>query len=163
MAGRYAVDTAVTVEKSKAEIETILRRYGATTFASGWDQERSVIQFEAHGRRLRFVLPMPDPNDPEFTTYRRGQSGTLSKRTPEVAAKMWEQACRSSWRSLALVIKAMLEAVEAEIVVFEDIFAPFIVLPNGQSVADWIRPSVEKAYATGSMPPMLSLGSGQVS
>ena len=37
----------------------------------------------------------------------------------------WEQACRQRWRALALVIKAKLEAIDAEISTFEEEFLPF--------------------------------------
>ena len=35
--GRYATDTRVSVERSKAEIEAILARYGADQFMYGWE------------------------------------------------------------------------------------------------------------------------------
>ena len=43
---RYAQETAVSVEKSKAEIETMLNRYGVTAFMSGTNQTEAVIAFE---------------------------------------------------------------------------------------------------------------------
>ena len=158
MTGKFATQTTVPVEKTKADIEVVMRRYGATSFASGWDQERAFIQFDCKERRLRFLMNLPNPSDEQFTTYRRSPQGNLLSRTPDAASGLWEQACRSKWRSLLLVIKAMLEAVEAEIVSFEDAFSPYMVLPNGSSVADWIGPQIAAAYSTGKMPPMLALG-----
>jgi hypothetical protein len=35
---KYAANTEVSAEKSRAEIETVLRRYGATGFMYGWDE-----------------------------------------------------------------------------------------------------------------------------
>lgn len=161
MAGKYATQTAVPVERTKAEIEAVLRRYGAVSFASGWDQDRAVIQFDCHQRRIRFVLTLPSRDDPAFTHYRRGQYGSVIARTRAAADTHWEQACRSAWRSLLLVIKAMLEAVEAEIVAFETAFAPYMVLPNGSTVAEWLVPQIDSAYEHGTMPSMLSLTSGK--
>lgn len=35
--GTYAIGTSVPVERSKAEVERMLARYGATKYASAWD------------------------------------------------------------------------------------------------------------------------------
>lgn len=41
----YAQNTEVSVEKSRAEIERTLQRYGATKFMYGSDTNRAVIAF----------------------------------------------------------------------------------------------------------------------
>jgi hypothetical protein len=146
---RYAADTSVTVSASKAEIERIVERYGASGFMSGWNAERAMIAFAMQGRQVRFSLPMPDRTDKRFTHSSRGP------RSPETAAKEWEQACRQRWRALALVIKAKLEAVECGISVFEDEFMANIVLPDGRTVSEEVRPRIAAAYETGNMQPLL--------
>lgn len=55
----YAADTSVPVEKSRVEIEKMLRRHGATAIASGWEQTHAAIQCRIQGRVLRFTVPMP--------------------------------------------------------------------------------------------------------
>lgn len=153
---RYAENTQVPVDRSRAEIERVLSRYGAGMFMYGWDQQQAVIQFEAHGRRVRFLLPLPDRNERRFThTPAKG-----SKRSPADAEKAWEQACRVQWRALALVIKAKLEAVEAGITEFEAEFLAHVVLPDGSTVGQWVRPQIERAYTTHVMPSMLAIGGG---
>jgi hypothetical protein len=152
MSRRYAADTSVSVEKSRAEIETILRRYGAEAFSYGWNFQQSVIQFKAHGRMLKFVLPLPDRKERRFTHT----SGKGLERSPYDAERAWEQSCRQSWRALALVIKAKLEAVECGIVEFEQEFLAHIVLPNGDTVGNWIIPQIEESYQTKSMPKLLA-------
>lgn len=108
-------------------------------------------QFEAKDRRIRFILPLPDPKERRFThTEARG-----APRTAEAAREAWEQACRQSWRALALVIKAKLEAVAAGIVSFESEFLANIVMPDGQTVAEHVKPKIALAYQSGDMPPML--------
>jgi len=62
----------------------------------------------------------------------------------------WEQE-----RALALVIKAKLEAVESGITVFDDEFMAHIVLPDGSTVGDFMKPQIEQVYLTGQMPPLL--------
>lgn len=157
MSPTYAENTSVSVESSRAEIERTLTRYGASEFAYGWDQTRAVVQFTAHNVRVRFILTMPDRNDRRFTLTPTGKT-----RTAEAARKEWEQGCRQSWRALALVIKAKLEAVDSNIVTFVEEFAAHIVLPGGQSVGDLMIPAIAKAYEEGSVAPMLdAFGAGR--
>lgn len=146
---RYAAETTVSTEASRMEIERTLRRYQADQFLYGWQEESAVVGFRMHGRQIKFVLAMPSRNDREFTHSSRGI------RAAEVAAKAWEQACRQRWRALALVIKAKLEAVESGISVFEDEFMANIVLPDGQTVGNFMRPQIALAYDRGHMPSLL--------
>lgn len=146
---RYAADTTVSVSSSKAEIERILERYGATGFMSGWDSTRAVIAFAMADRQVRFILPMPDKNERRFTHNSRGT------RTPDAALKEWERACRQRWRALALVIKAKLEAIESSISEFDDEFMAHIVLPNGRTVSEEIGHKILTAYAGEGMPDLL--------
>lgn len=151
MSARYAADTSVSVERSKAEIEATLARYGADQFMSGWERRRAVIAFRMKGRFIRFELPLPDPDAPEFkmTPSRKWE------RSESEQQKAYEQACRSRWRALGLVIKAKLEAIETGITTFDDEFMAFIQLPSGGSVGDWMKPQIEQAYLTGEMPSLL--------
>lgn len=151
----YAEQTSVSAEKSRAEIERTLTRYGADSFAYGWAGGQAMIGFAHADRQVKFVLDMPDREDRQFTHHKRGA------RTAEAAYNAWEQACRQRWRALSLVVKAKLEAVEAGISTFETEFLGHIVLPNGQTMGEWAQPQVEEAYQTGAMPPMIrALGPG---
>lgn len=149
--GRYAENTSVSTENSRAEIERTLSRYGADQFMYGWDREQAIVAFRAHDRQVRFLLPLPDRDDKEFwyTPSRQLQ------RSESEAYKLWEQACRQRWRALALAIKAKLEAVEADITSFEAEFLAHIVLPDGTTVGQWAGPQLEEVYRTGKMPPVL--------
>ena len=150
----YASQTTVSAEKSRAEIEVILRRFGADQFMYGWEDTRAVIQFRAQERLIRFVLDLPDQDDPRFTMTPAGRK----RRTPDAMLKAYEQATRSAWRSLALVIKAKLVAVDDGIVTFEQEFLAHIVLPSGDTVGRWAIPQVATAYETGDMLPALPGG-----
>jgi hypothetical protein len=154
---RYAENTSVSVESSRGEIERTLQRYGAASFAYGWDQERAVIEFHHQDRKIRFVLPLPDRSAREFTHT----PGRHNRRSEADAYKAWEQACRQRWRALALAIKAKLEAVEAGITTFEDEFMAHIVLPDGSTFGRWARPQIAKVYEENTMPTLLALGTGE--
>ena len=147
---KFAEGTSVSVEKSRAEIEGLIVRYGATHTAFMNAPGRAVICFEAKGRRIMFELPLPDRDDKRFLRDGRGTA-----RSPAKRAEAWEQACRQRWRALALVIKAKLEAVESGITAFEDEFLAHIVMPDGQTVATHIKPRIAEAYDSGSMLPLL--------
>lgn len=161
MAGKYAQQTSVSVEKTKGEIESTLRRYGATSFGHMWNGDIAQIVFDMNDRRITFTLPLPRRDDPQFTHRVDGRSGRSHLRTPQAAETEWEQACRSSWRSLLLVIKATLEAVEAEIIAFEVAFLPYMMIPGGnKTVADVIVPEMEARYEGGGSHTPLALGAG---
>jgi hypothetical protein len=148
---RYAENTEVTSDRSRAEVERTLKRYGAVQFAYGWDRAGAVIGFVAHGRQVRFVLPLPDPADREFThTPAQG-----AQRSPAQIEAGYERAVRQRWRALALVVKAKLEAVEAGIAVFEDEFLAYTVLPGGETVAQAVGAQIAEAYQTGEVPALL--------
>ncbi len=72
---RYAKDTEVPEEGSRAEIEKTLGRYGASGFMYAWQGDRAVVAFEAHGRRIRFDVPMPSAEDPEVPRRPPARSG----------------------------------------------------------------------------------------
>jgi hypothetical protein len=148
---RYAESTTVAADRSRAEIERVLARYGASQFMYGWEGTTAIIGFKAHGRLIRFLLPLPDRQAREFTHTPHRQS----RRSQAEIERAYDQAVRQRWRALALVIKAKLEAVASDITTFENEFLAHTLLPNGSTVGDWAAPQLEKAYASGAMPALL--------
>lgn len=124
----YAATTTVPVDKTRAEIEKTLARYGANRFAYFKESGMAIIVFEAHERRIRFNLPVPESKDQKS-----------------------EQAERSKWRALLLCIKAKLESVESKIETFEDAFLAHVVMPDGATVSDHIRPRIAESYSSQKM------------
>ena len=149
----YAEKTSVPVSRTKADIEDLVQRHGADQFVSGYKGDIAVIGFLMAGRQIRFLLPLPNKQDREYWyTPGRGQ-----RRTEEAANTAWEQACRSRWRALYLIVKAKLEAVDAGISTVEREFLYDVVLPDGRTAGEWIAPQIEAAYETGQMPAMLPM------
>lgn len=148
----YAANTTVPTDRSRAEIERTLERFGATAFSYGWEDERAMVGFMAQGRMVRFTIAMPP-----LENFAATPSGRR-RRTHEQQVTEREKAMRQRWRALALVVKAKLEAVEAEISTFEQEFMANVVLPDGSTVADFMSPQIEHAYETGGMPKMLGPG-----
>lgn len=147
---QFAENTSVSVERSRAEIEGLIVRYGATSTAFMNAPGRAMIVFEVNNRRVAFELPLPDRDEKQFQRDGRG-----SMRSPAKRLEAWEQAYRTRWRALALVIKAKLEAVQSGITTFEDEFLAHIVMPDGQTVAKHVRPQIKMAYDEGRMVPLL--------
>lgn len=151
----YATDTSVPVEKSRAEIERILSKYGAARFAYMSSDSQAMIAFEAHGKFVKFILPLPNLAMDTFWKCKRYNRETNSYRNSESKARtLWEQACRTRWRALCLCVKAKLEAVECGITSFEQEFLAHFVMPGGGTFGDYAIPKIEEATRTGQMPTM---------
>lgn len=150
---KYAANTNVSSESSRLEIEKTLIRYGADNFAYAMAQGKALIGFTMNERQIKFILPLPMKEE-----FRKTPTGRDRSENSQYEA--WEQACRQRWRALNLVIKAKLEAVECGISVFEDEFMANIVLPGGGTVSDFMKPQIEQAYISGTVPKMLPMLEG---
>jgi hypothetical protein len=147
---RYAEATSVPIERSKAEIERILKNYGADQFMYAIKTEVAMIMFRANNRLVRFILPMPNPAANEIKKTKTGRS-----RKPTVMAEAYIQEVRRRWRALSLSIKGKLEAVGTGIMSFEQEFLSNIVLPDDTTVGEFILPQVQAAYESKKMPKAL--------
>lgn len=137
---RFAEDTVVTVEKSKAQIERLLMDFKATAFMSATNQDMAMIVFTMANRNIKFVVPLPKIAEFE------------GKRDPQRAM---EQTTRTRWRALNLALKAKLEMAATGITTFEDEFLAHIVMPDGQTVGQMTKPRIAIAYETGEVRPLL--------
>lgn len=153
----YAKGTEVSAERSRAEIEKTLQRYGATDFGylSRESGRLATLAFRLASRSIRFEIQLPDPASREFTH----SPGRGLPRTAAAAAAAWEQSTRQRWRALALVIKAKLEAVESCIATFDEEFLAWTVQPDGRTVWEQIGPAFLKNLEGGGAPLLLTAGS----
>jgi hypothetical protein len=137
---RYAAQTSVSSDRSRAEIEALLRKHGATGFVYGWQDEGGKalarIEFLMKTRHLRFTVVLPDLMD-----FSRTPGGRRMRR-PDDCHRAWEQACRSSWRALLLIIKAKLEAIAVGVSVFDQEFLAFVVMQDGKTIGDLVIPQL---------------------
>lgn len=128
----YAEKTKVPVDRTKAEIEAVLHRYGADRFMYFTETGKAIIVFEAKDRRLRFDLPVP--------------AGVAEKE---------QRTARQKWRALLLCIKAKLESVASGIETFEEAFLAHVVMPDGMTVHQHTHARIESAYKGGELTPLL--------
>jgi hypothetical protein len=129
----YAHRTKIAADKTRLEIEDLMRRRGADQFFSGADADCAVLAFRLKGRHLRFTVPL----------------GAIS-----------DQMRRSRWRQLLLVIKAKLAAIDVGILAWDEAFLSDTILPNRKTVAEVMLPQIDAAYKTGEMPPLLGYQPG---
>lgn len=147
----YAARTDTSVEKTKADIERLLMRHNAAGILNAWSKEhgKATIQFKKDDRVVRFVLPLPAPNETQFFIVPRGRG----RRSPKAAEEKWAQACRERWRALFLVIKGKLEAAATGIETFEESFLSHIVMPDtGRTVWESVREPIKLTYSGQDVP-----------
>jgi hypothetical protein len=138
----YAENTSVPIQRSRIEIENMLRRYGADQLAYAEDNGRAMLGFRAHGKAVRFIIALPG-----WKEYERPLKGR--RRTPEQAQVKAGGEHRRRWRVLMLVIKAKLEAVATGVSVFEQEFFGHLVLPGGKTVFEEAGPQAMKMIESG--------------
>jgi hypothetical protein len=124
----YANRTRVPTEKTRVEIEQLVKKFGAKGFASGWHEGTARVQFFAHGRHVRFTV---------------------------MAAGDTREG-REKWRALLLLVKAKLVAVDSKIATFEEVFVGDVVLPEtGKTVWESVREPLKLAYEQNRHIPLL--------
>ena len=131
---RYAKQTTVPVSRSKAQVEETLRRYGIDEFFIGSSPRGDGVGFTYNGRVYKHNVPMPNPDD-----YRTD--------------RQHDQAIRQRWRILHMSLKMKLEEVQSGGMTFEDQFLSMMCLPDGSTVADFMRlPANAKLLDKAEMP-----------
>lgn len=156
---RYAESTTVSVEKSRAEIEVLLKKHGATAFFSAFDDTKglAMMGFRLAGRMFRIEVRVPKAeNIPKAYAdrHRYGMSWPGKQRA-------WiDQEERRRWRVQLLMIKAKLEMIATGDTTAEREFLADMLMPDGATVGQRAIPALAEAYRTGAMPSLPMLGSG---
>lgn len=148
MGAVYAKKTRVPVERSRGEIERILRAHGAQQVASSWDvaSRTGQVACRLKGYTLRWTVTTP------------GIHVTHALSAEQLKRKVADEEARR-WRVLVILIKAKLDAIETGGAVIEAEFLANICLPNGKTVYDVAKPEIDRAMTSGKTPTLL-LGSG---
>lgn len=147
MAGKFAKDTGVSIERSQEQIKTVLRRYDADGIGTWEERGLAAMQFIIGGLTVHIKVDLPLPDDEEFHVTDTGR-----ERGAVAAHKAYEQAIRQRWRALLLTIQAKLEAVETGISTLEQEFLSYIVMGDGKTVGDHLLPGLKAAAESGNMP-----------
>jgi hypothetical protein len=170
---RYAQGTSVPMERSRAEVERTLMRYGATGFAYSWERREVVTPPAAHGpycgaRRggsCQYGCPKTIAREVVIIGFkmkteggeRRVQLEVPMPHEREVGSKAKaDAATRQRWRALVLVLKAKLEAVASGISTLEAEFLANVLLENGMTIGQALLPRLSEAVSTGRLLPAAS-------
>lgn len=164
----YAEGTSVTVERSRAELDALLRKHGAQQRVFADDDARglALVGFSfapTVDERRQYRLEIPLPKLESFATrdvraQGRSRSTRRVPRSPDEQRKAHEQACRERWRAIVLLVKAKLELIALGVSSVEREFLADLVLANGATVHDSIAEGIRKAYLSGEVRPLLGMG-----
>lgn len=132
---RYAAKASVPPDRSRAEIERMLERHGATGFAHAYQNNLAMIELIATTAAAALSSSYR-PATTSTTGAPPPVGGAARPRGGVVAARF-----TATLAALALVVEAKLEAVTTGIVSFEDEGAMHVVLPEGPHCGRARRPS----------------------
>jgi hypothetical protein len=142
---RFAEDTAVPVTKSRAEIDRLLREWGARglQWTDDWEHGRIALKFlwrAADGKdyMARFAVALPTDEELRTASHHGGKAHAVF--LPQKFQRLAEGRGRQEHRLLALWLKAALNAVAAGIVSAETLFLPFLEDRHGKTVAEIALP-----------------------
>lgn len=158
MARKYAAETKVPVSKTRVEIEDLLRQHGVQKTGTLWLEDLGLVAFSHERRVFRLEVKLPPLKDFEY----RGRGPVKAKRSEAEQRAAWEQECRAKWRSILLIVKARLVAIEAGAESWESAFMAQVVMPNGDLLGPTISAKLREAYHPGiPLPPLLPGGASQ--
>jgi hypothetical protein len=131
-------DTSVPIERSQAQIRTLLQNAGAlgVSFDEEWgDQPRCVVRFvwplQEHKQRIRLdVRPLPP--------------GKLARGRADAAQRQ-----RQAWRGLAWYLDSTIKAATFGLIRFEDVFLSFMEIPTGEHAGQTLGDVVIPQLANG--------------
>lgn len=127
----YAQRTGVPVDRSRAEIEHNLDRFGAEGFGYRRVPGLETLEFSYQGKVVLLRMGMPVPDDP-----------------PER---------RRRWRVMSMTVKALLVAVDEGLITFEEAFLAHFQVGPGRTVGDELVPELDRAVAERRLPTMLPM------
>jgi len=135
---RYAKNTTVPVTRSKQKIEELLESYGIEESFLGRSPRGDGIGFKYNGKVYKMSVPLPKRDD--FNTENQ-----------------YQQAIRQRWRILYMSMKMKFEEIEAGVISFEDQFLAQMSLPDGTTVADFMKlPENRERLEKTKMPKLLT-------
>lgn len=156
MPRKFAQDTKVPISKTRGEIDRLLRQWKASgvQWTDEWDADRVTLRFEwAHDSnnfRARISIGLPGREDFADEAIDR-RSGDLSEAKME---KLLEGRGKQEHRLLLLMLKSLLNAVEAGVISDVEAFLPYLEGQDGKTVGEVGMENILK-LTTGSASKLL--------
>jgi len=135
--------TTVPADKSIAAIQKALAKAGASTILHEYDQNGNII---ALSFRIKF-----DDKDISFrlpTDWRVVQKRLEAQRV-EPRYRTQEQALRVAWRITKDWVEAQLAIIETQMVTTAQVFLPYAVTANGQTLYEYIGQNTQLLLGEG--------------
>lgn len=145
----YAENTTVPLEKSIAEIISLVKKAGASQIGQMEGEDSFVIIFRLDDRQPRFRVPLPAWDEMPEYNGRRERLDKVKRQS------MAQKAAMQRGRALMLVIKAKLESVESGVETFEQAFLGNVVLADGDTVYERMQRPIALEYQTGKVQPLM--------
>jgi hypothetical protein len=153
----YARKTKVPIDRSKTEIEKLLKGAGGVQYFAGETDDADVVGCRLRDRFVRFNVPRPGK---EWSDVARKKLRPGYQRQNFDADRAVRAEHSRRWRCLVVIVKAKLAAVDAGIRTFEQEFLGDIMMPDKRTVYDHIAQGLADAYASGKVGSQLLLGPG---
>ena len=136
---RYAAGTAVPVERSRAELDTLLGKHGATSRIIGMEDEpgkprAALVGFKLGPHSFKLRVPL-------------GGIAGFEKHSTRAALTRTAARDRERWRLIILLVKAKLEAIRLGVSTPEREFMADLIVDDGRTL--------QEALAGGGMSRLL--------
>jgi len=118
-------DTSVSTDKSKAQIEKLLKKFNVKAIRFTGYPSYGILEF------VREVA------DKQFVPYRLTVKPKVRDWSHNTASEL-DRAERQVWRVVYWWLKSKLEAIEFGLVEFEQDFLPYMMLTDGQGRTDTV-------------------------
>lgn len=136
--------TSITPQKTVMEIQSLLAKAGASAILADYDTQGNIVALsfrlrQEDGQDISFKLPTAW--QPVMETLKRQNVGR-SLQTPE-------QALRVAWRITKDWVAAQLAIIETQMVTTAQVFLPYAITKDGQSVYEYIAGNTNLLLGTG--------------
>lgn len=152
---RYAAGTNIDPERSRAELEALLNKHGATHIGVYKEPTQTRVIFCIQDRWVRQVVTMPAPK-----TVARGPRKKGQPYQPKPLVDSGDREWRRRWRALILITRAKLELIAAGDSTFEREFLADLLLADGSTVHEATEAQLADGYKSGTTPKF-QLGPGK--
>jgi len=135
--------TSIAPQKTVMEIQAMLAKAGASAILADYDTEGNIValsfRLRNEGQDISFKLPTAW--QPVLETLKR-QNVSRTLQTPE-------QALRVAWRITKDWVAAQLAIIETRMVTTAQVFLPYAITNNGQSVYEYIAQNTSLLLGAG--------------
>lgn len=135
--------TVIAPQKTVMEIQALLAKGGASAIMANYDKEGNIIalSFQLTTDEGTVAFKLPTAWQPVLETLKR-QGVSRNLQTPE-------QALRVAWRITKDWVAAQLAIIETRMVTTTQVFLPYAITRNGQTVFEYMATNKELLLGDG--------------